>query len=250
MKRFADKVVMITGGVKGIGRATADRFLAEGAKVAILDIEVSREGLDPESGGKRLFLETDVTDPKTVESTLRKVEETWGPVDILVNNAGIHHVGTILDTPVKTWEKVLRINLTGAFVVAQAVSASMSARGTGVIVNVGSEAGIAAFPNQVSYNVSKAGIIHLTKCIAVDLAARGVRANAVCPGTTLTPLVENVIANAQDSEATKASLESIRPLNRLGKPEEIAAAICMLADEEIGYATGTVFSIDGGKVVT
>lgn len=250
MGRFTDKIALITGGVKGIGRAAADRLISEGAKVAVLDIDVPSEGLDPESDGNRLFLKTDVTDPGAVKSAVQKVREIWGPVDILVNNAGIHHVGTILDTPVETWERVLKINLTGAFLVAQAVAASMSERGTGVIVNVASEAGIAAFPDQVSYNVSKAGIIHLTKCIAVDLAAKGVRANAVCPGTTLTPLVEEIIANADDGEATRASLESIRPLNRLGKPEEIAAAICMLADDEIGYATGTVFSIDGGKVVT
>ncbi len=250
MARFSDKVALITGGVKGIGRAAADRFIAEGAKAAILDIDVPQEGLDPTSDGRRLYLKTDVTDPKAVKNALRKVEDIWGPVDILVNNAGIHRTGTIIDTSVETWRKVLEINLTGAFVVAQAVAASMSERGTGVIVNVGSEAGIAAFPNQVSYNVSKAGIIHLTKCIAVDLASKGVRANAVCPGTTMTPLVETVIAEAEDSDAIRASLENIRPLNRLGKPEEIAAAICMLADDEIGYATGTVFSIDGGKVVT
>ena len=150
MARFTDKVALITGGVKGIGRAAADRLISEGARAAILDIDVPSEGLDPESGGKRLFLKTDVTDPKAVKNALKKIEEIWGPVEILVNNAGIHHVGTILDTPVETWEKVLKINLTGAFVVAQAV----------------------------------------------------------------------------------------------------AAAICMLADDEIGYATGTVFSIDGGKVVT
>jgi NAD(P)-dependent dehydrogenase (short-subunit alcohol dehydrogenase family) len=250
MARFTNRIALVTGGVHGIGRAVVDRLISDGAKVAVLDITPPMTGLDPDSDETRLYVKGDVTDPKAVETALTAIESIWGPVDILVNNAGIHRTGTILDSPLETWEAVLRINLTGAFVVAQTVANSMVRHGRGVIINVGSEAGIAAFPNQVAYNVSKAGIIHLTKCIAVDLASKGIRANVVCPGTTLTPLVETVIAESDDEDETRRSLECIRPLNRLGKPEEIAAAICMLVDDEIGYATGAVFSIDGGKVIT
>lgn len=124
----------------------------------------------------------------------------------------------------------------------------MQEREGGVIVNVGSEAGMVGFKGQVAYNVSKAGIIHLTRSLAVDFAEQNIRANAVCPGTTYTPLVEQVIRNADDPEAMRHSLESIRPMNRLGKTTEIARAILALASDDIGYATGAVLSVDGGSV--
>jgi NAD(P)-dependent dehydrogenase (short-subunit alcohol dehydrogenase family) len=159
-----------------------------------------------------------------------------------VNNAGIYHQADAVDTPEAVWNEVLAVNLTGAFLCTRQAVPAM-ARG-GVIVNVASEAGLVGIRNQVAYNVSKAGLIGLTRSCAVDFAPRGIRVNCVCPGTTDTPLVRAAVGRAADPGAARRALEDIRPLRRLGEPEEIAAAILYLA--AAGYATGAVLSVDGG----
>jgi NAD(P)-dependent dehydrogenase (short-subunit alcohol dehydrogenase family) len=143
-------------------------------------------------------------------------------------------------------EKILAVNLTGAFLCTRAVIPVMIKRGGGVIVNVGSEAGLVGIGNQVAYNASKAGIIALTRSCAVDFAAQGVRVNCVCPGTTETPLVQAAVQRSEDPIAARRKLEQVRPLNRLGKPEEIASAIVYMASDDAGYATGSILSIDCG----
>ena len=243
---FEDKTVIVTGASSGIGRATALAFAREGAAVAVADTDKSAgdqvAGEARRSGGKAEAVRTDVSQEAEVRALIEAVLKRWGGLDVLVNNAGIYHQADAVGTPEAVWNNVLAVNLTGAFLcIKYAVPAML--RG-GAIVNVASEAGLVGIRNQVAYNVSKGGMISLTRSCAVDFASKGIRVNCVCPGTTDTPLVQAAVGRAPEPRAARRALEEIRPLNRLGEPEEIAAAILYLA--AAGYATGAVLSVDGG----
>jgi len=177
---------------------------------------------------------------------VKEVTNKFERIDILVNNAGIYYQGDVIETPEEEWDKVIAVNLKGMYLCSHYVIPVMLARNGGVVINVASEAGLVGIAGQVAYNVSKAGAISLTKSMAVDFARKGVRVNAVCPGTTETPLVKNALKKSKDPEKARRKLEECRPLNRLGRPEEIAAAILAMASDDLGYATGSIFSIDGG----
>jgi NAD(P)-dependent dehydrogenase (short-subunit alcohol dehydrogenase family) len=243
---FEDKTVIVTGGSVGIGRATALAFAREGAAVAVADKDLGAgEQVAAEAkrgGGKAMAIRTDVRREAEVKALVEAVLRSWGRLDVLVNNAGIYHQADAVETPEAVWNEVLAVNLTGAFLCTKHAVPAMS-RG-GVVVNVASEAGLVGIRNQAAYNVSKAGLIGLTRSCAVDFAPRGIRVNCVCPGTTDTPLVQAAVGRASDPPAARRALEEIRPLRRLGEPEEIAAAILYLASA--GYATGAVLSVDGG----
>jgi len=247
---FKDKVAVVTGAAKGIGQATALAFARAGARVAILD--PSQEEAEKVAGqiqdlqGEALAFPTDVSREVEVRTAFEQITGRWGRLDVLVNNAGIYYQADAVQTPLDVWEKVLAVNLTGAFLCTKYAVPHMVESGGGVIVNVASEAGLVGIKGQVAYNVSKGGMIALTRSCAVDFAHMGVRVNCICPGTTETPLVQAAIQRAADPLAARRALESSRPLNRLGHPEEIAAAILFLASEPVGYATGAVLSVDGG----
>lgn len=247
---FQDKVVVVTGAAMGIGQATALAFAQQGARVALVDI-------DPQAGqsaltdfaawpGRAIFVQCDVSSEAQVRVALEQVVARWGRLNVLVNNAGIYIQADILGTSLDDWERIMGVNLTGAFLCSKVAAEQMVSQGQGVIVNVASEAALVGIGGQVVYNVSKAGMVMLTRSCAVDLASRGVRVNCVCPGTTETPLLRAAVARAPDPSAARRRLESVRPLDRLGKPEEIAAAILFMASDEAGYATGSILSIDGG----
>lgn len=248
---FQGKVVAITGGAMGIGEATVIAFASLGASVVIVDIDLDNAqkvaSKISSDNGKVLISRTDISDEKQVEDMVNRVVSEWGQLDILVNNAGIYHQGDILGTSLDTWYKIMNVNLTGAFLCSKYAAAAMAHTGRGVIINIASEAGLVGIKGQVAYNVSKGGMIQLTRSCAVDLAEFGIRVNCVCPGTTETPLVREAVNRAPDPKAAKRALEEVRPLNRLGKPEEIATAILYMASDEIGYATGAILSVDGGS---
>jgi NAD(P)-dependent dehydrogenase (short-subunit alcohol dehydrogenase family) len=248
--RFEGKVAVVTGAALGIGRAAAVAFAAEGARVAILDLnEAEGEQTVGQIQGSqveaRLF-RTDVSQEEEVRATMEEIAAGWGRLDILVNNAGVYYQANALDTSLENWERVLSVNLTGAFLCTKYAVREMVKNGGGVVVNVASEAGLVGIKGQVAYNVSKGGLIALTRSCAVDFAEFGVRVNSICPGTTDTPLVQAAVQRAPDPTAARRALESCRPLDRLGRPEEIAAAILFLASGEVGYATGAILSVDGG----
>lgn len=248
--QFKGKVVIVTGASSGIGRATALAFAREGAMVAIADKDkASGQRVADEarsSGGEAEAIATDVSVESEVRALIETVMGRWSRLDILVNNAGIYYQADAVSTPESAWNQVMAVNLTGAFLcIKHAVPAMLRGKG-GAIVNVASEAGLVGIRNQVAYNVSKGGLIALTKSCAVDLASAGIRVNCVCPGTTDTPLVEAALGRAKDRRATRRALEESRPANRLGKPEEIASAILYLAGDSAGYATGAILSVDGG----
>jgi NAD(P)-dependent dehydrogenase (short-subunit alcohol dehydrogenase family) len=248
--RFENKVVAVTGGSLGIGRAAVEGFAREGAKVAIISNDPERgevtvqELSDYEVG----FFSTDVGVESDVRATMEAITQRWGAIDVLVNNAGIYMQADVVDTALEDWERIMRVNLTGAFLCTKYAVPGMIEKGRGVVVNVSSEAGLVGIKGQVAYNVSKASLISLTQSCAVDLAAKGVRVNCVCPGTTDTPLVREAVARSPDPAAARRNLESMRPLDRLGRPEEIAEAILYLSSDLAGYATGAVLSVDGGYV--
>ena len=242
-------VALITGATSGIGRAAA---------LALADAGwwVVASGRDPERGrdvGQRLadraagvFIARDLGEPEAAAALVGEAVAARGRLDALVNNAGIHFLATADETVRDRYSRLMDINVHAAFDLARAAIPMMRQGGGGVIVNVASEAGLVAVPGQVAYNMSKAALIMLTKSLAVDNAADGIRAVSVCPGTTRTPLVEQAIAGAADPSAHERYLSSRRPANRLGRVEEIAAAIVFCCSDDVAFMTGSEIVIDGG----
>jgi len=245
----SEKAAIVTGATSGIGRAAALALgdagwwvLAGGTDEGRGD-EVAAE-LAGRSGGE--FMAGDLTQDETAERLVGHAVEATGRLGLAVYCAGVHFLATVEQTDLKDYDRLMDTNLRGAVLLARAAVPAMRKSGGGVIVNVSSEAGLVAVPDQVAYNISKAGLLMLTKSIAADHAKDGIRAVSVCPGTTKTPLVERAIQSAPDPEAHERWLASSRPANRLGTPEEIAAAIVFAASDEAGYMTGSEIVIDGG----
>lgn len=247
---FDGKTVIVTGSAVGIGRAAAEAFSRGKAKVVVADLDQQKgeEAVSViiEDGGQASYIRVDVTDSDSVKALVEKTRQLYGGIDILINNAGIHYQGNVVETPVEAWDRVLDVNLKGVYLCSHHVVPVMVERGGGVIVNIASEAGMVGIKGQAAYNASKAGVISLTQSMAVDFAEHKIRVNAVSPGTTETPLVLKILEEADNPEEIRADLEGCRPLNRLGRPEEIAAAVLAMASDELGYVTGSVLTIDGG----
>lgn len=246
-------VVLVTGGTRGIGEATVRSLVGRGWHVVFSGRDAPAGGhLESELGGPPAcrFLAADLTAPDAAQHLVDAALAAAGRLDAVVNNAGVHTLATTTGTDDATWDALLALNLRVPFQIARAAIPAMTATGGGVVVNVASEAGLSAVPGQVAYNVSKAGLVMLTRSIAADHAAEGVRAVSVCPGTTATPLVSAAIAAAADPAAHERRLASSRPANRLGRPEEIAEAIAFALDPAVGFMTGSELVIDGGYTST
>lgn len=245
--RLKDKIVIVTGGGSGIGRASAELFALEGAKVVVADFN-EKAGQETvaairQSGGEAIFVQADVSDSAQVQCLVDTTLQTYGGIDILVNNAGILLFGTALDTSQQDWERVIAINLTGTFLVSKAVLPHMIARGGGSIVNVTSSTGAHdAAANTVAYVTSKGGVALLTRAMAIDHAKHNVRVNAVAPGPTDTPMLRDAMSPEQ-----LAAFAATFPMGRLGRPEELARAILFLASDEASFITGAILAVDGGQ---
>lgn len=243
--RLKDKVAVITGAGRGIGRLIAQRFQAEGARVVVADLSlehaetVAHELVD--AGGRAIALHVDVGDAASVQQMIAAVREKFGRVDILVNNAGIGSNQPVLEMSLAEWERNLRVNLTGTFLCAQAAGRVMVEQGAGRIVNIASISGQRGGVGRAAYGATKAGVILLTKVMAVELAARGVLVNAVAPGP-----VDTEQSRGTHTPATRrAYLERI-PTRRYGLGEEIAGGVLFLASEEASWVNGHVLNVDGG----
>jgi NAD(P)-dependent dehydrogenase (short-subunit alcohol dehydrogenase family) len=242
MRGLKGKRVLVTGGAGGIGAATAARFLEEGALVSVIDRDARARSLIarqlPALSGA---LDANVADLKQVQVAFGEAVRLMGGVDVLINNAGISIRHKFLDITPEEWDQVMAINLTGNFYVAQTAARHMIERGSGVILHTASTNGVVGYPYYADYNASKAGVIALTKAMALELAPK-VRVNAIAPGYVLTPM--------QRAEYTDAMLEEVNqkiPLRRHAKPEEVAALFAFLASDEAEYITGHVYTIDGAE---
>jgi NAD(P)-dependent dehydrogenase (short-subunit alcohol dehydrogenase family) len=241
------KAALVTGATSGIGRAAAEALSSAGWWVMVAGRDAQRAdeavaALEGPGGRVVADLADDDTPRRLIEATLAEA----GRLDALVNNAALYTQDTVADLRDEELDTLLSVNLRAAIRLAGLAVAHMRESGGGVIVNVSSEAGLVAVPGQVSYNVTKAGLVMLTRCIAVDHASDGIRAVSICPGTTRTPLVDEAISKAADPAAHEARLASSRPAQRLGTPGEIAAAIVFAASDEASFMTGTEIVVDGG----
>jgi NAD(P)-dependent dehydrogenase (short-subunit alcohol dehydrogenase family) len=246
-----DKVVIITGGSSGIGQATALAFAQKGVKVVVADILVEAgKGtvkMIKESGGEAMFIETDVTKAGDVEAMVLQAVETYGRLDYAFNNAGIEGVQTpTADFPEDIWKKVININLVGVWQCMRHEIPQMLKRDGGVIINNASILGLVGFANASAYVASKHAVLGLTKTAAIEYATKGIRINAVCPAFIETPMLERG-GLTTNSEAYEM-IARLHPMQRLGKPEEIAAAVVWLCSEEASFVTGHSMLIDGGYI--
>jgi meso-butanediol dehydrogenase/(S,S)-butanediol dehydrogenase/diacetyl reductase len=243
MRGLADKRVLVTGGAGGIGTATAVRLLEEGSRVVALDRDpAALSRLESELGALSGTLCADVSDPDDIARAFAKMDDLMGGLDILINNAGISLRHGFMEITPQEWREVIDVNLNGVFFVAQQAASRMLEGSGGVILNMGSTNGLMGYPYYADYNASKAGVIELTRTMALELGPR-VRVNAVCPGFILTPMQAAEYTNEMQS-AFAAKL----PLNRLGRPEDVAALFAFLASDDAAFITGQCFIIDGGEL--
>jgi NAD(P)-dependent dehydrogenase (short-subunit alcohol dehydrogenase family) len=250
-RRFKGKGVIITGGASGIGMATAERFLEEGAKVAILDVsekngeaalkELKKKGFTP------LILTGDVAKSSDVKKMVSTAKARLGRIDVLFNNAGILVEGTVEDVTEKDWDRIMAVNVKGVFLMSKEVVPIMLKQRKGAIVNNASCSGLVGDRNAIAYNTSKGAVVLMTKCMALDYAKKNIRVNCVCPGEIDTPMFR------QEARSRKMPVEEYRkelceyhPIGRLGVPSEVANAVLFLASDQASFITGAAFSVDGG----
>jgi 3-oxoacyl-[acyl-carrier protein] reductase len=243
--RLKDRVAIITGGARGIGKKISQTFLKEGASVYIFDVN-EEEGartvgeLQPAYDGKVIFFKVDITDEKNVEQSIEKIIEAKGRIDILVNNAGITRDNLIIRMSLEDWKKVIDINLTGAFICSKHTVKYMVKNRSGKIINISSIVGVHGNAGQSNYSSSKAGIIGLTKTLARELAGRNILVNAIAPGYIETEMTEKL------SDKIKEKLMEQIPTGRLGSVDDVAKTALFLASDDSNYITGTVINLDGG----
>jgi 3-oxoacyl-[acyl-carrier protein] reductase len=241
-QRLSKKVALITGAARGIGRATAARFIEEGARVAVAD-RAGAEATARELGPAAFAVELDVTDRASVKSAVETVLSKAERIDVLVNNAGITRDASLLKTADEAWDAVIAVNLTGTFNMTRAVAPHMVTRGSGVIVNAASIVGIYGNFGQSNYVATKSGVIGLTRVWARELGRKGVRVNCIAPGFIATEMTAGMPPEVLDG------MKQRTPLGRLGAPDDIARAYAFLASDEASFIHGQVLGVDGGLVI-
>ncbi|MCJ7607900.1 MAG: glucose 1-dehydrogenase [Thermoplasmata archaeon] len=249
--RFDGKIVVVTGGASGIGKAAVVEFLGEGASVVVIDR--SKEGIAEvekefkTKGHEPMMLAGDVTSAADVGRMVGEVMRKHGRIDVLFNNAGILVEGTVEEVSEADWDRIMSVNVKGPFLMSKAIVPVMLAQGAGVIVNNASCSGLVGDRGAVAYNTSKGAVVLMTKCLALDYADRGIRVNCVCPGEIETPMfMQEVSRRGVSVDEYRKEICAFHPIGRLGRPEEVAKAVAFLASEESSFITGTALSVDGG----
>ena len=250
---LTDKVAVVTGSASGVGEAIAKMFAAQGAFVYVADRDVENgkrvEREIIEAKRNALFIELELADGSSCRSLADTVHEEWERLDVLVNNAGIGHVGTVLETTADDLDRLYAVNVRGAFELCRAFVPTMIERQYGVIVNIASIGGIVAIKERLAYCTTKFALVGLTKCLALDHAKQGIRANAICPGRVETPFVKQRIAEYPDPRKAYDEMAATQAVGRMATPDEIAAAAVYLASDEAAFVTGTALEVDGGFAV-
>jgi NAD(P)-dependent dehydrogenase (short-subunit alcohol dehydrogenase family) len=244
-KRLEGTIALVTGAATGIGQATTERLAREGAAVVAA---IAEEGQRPSVAAFDAIV-LDVRSEDAWGRAIAHIEERHGGLDILVNNAGIHRRGTAPETTREVWDEVMAVNLWGTFLGSKSALPAMLRRGGGVIVNLCSMNALIGAAGATAYSASKGGVLALTRAMAIEHVAEGIRVNCVCPGPVDTPIMEALLGHAPDPVAARASVEGRVPMGRLGTPEEIAAVIAFLASSDASFMTGTAVPVDGGRTV-
>ena len=250
-RRFEGKKAVVTGGASGIGKATVERFLEEGAEVAVIDIsEDSCSSFSKELEGKgfeALMIPGDVSRYKDVQRVVGLAAEGLGGIDVLFNNAGILVEGTVEQVSEEDWDRIMSINVKGVFLMCKEVVPLMLRRGKGAIVNNASCSGLVGDRNAIAYNTSKGAVVLMTKCLALDYAQKGIRVNCVCPGEIDTPMFrQEARSRNMPVEEYRKELSDVHPIGRLGVPREVADTVLFLASDDASFVTGAAVSVDGG----
>jgi 2-keto-3-deoxy-L-fuconate dehydrogenase len=250
MFELNSKIALVTGGGSGIGAAIAKTFATAGATVVVADRDLpgaERTASELNGAGfQAVALQVDVSDAAACAEIARTVLDQFSRLDVLVNNAGIGHVGTILQTTAEDLDRLHSVNVRGVFNMSKAFIGSMLERGTGNILNLASIGGVVGIRDRLAYCATKFAVVGITKAMALDHAAAGVRVNCICPGRVETPFVSARLAEYPDPERAYKEMAATQALGRMGQPEEIANAALYLASDESAFITGTAFLIDGG----
>jgi NAD(P)-dependent dehydrogenase (short-subunit alcohol dehydrogenase family) len=237
------KIALVTGGGRGIGRGIVDRFLAEGASVAVLQ----RRPLDDALARRAAYVPADLADASSIATAVGRVVERFGGIDVLVNNAGIMFERAVSEISPAEWDLIMAVNLRAPLFLAQAVLPHMRARGGGAVINIGSIEGLAANPGHAAYCASKAGVHGMTRAMAVDLGVDNVRCNAIAPGWITSELSEEYLGSMPDPAAARAALDRLHPIGRVGRPADVGDLAVYLASDNAGFLTGEIIALDGGR---
>ncbi|MGF0238058.1 SDR family oxidoreductase [Rhodococcus sp. IEGM1300] len=245
--KLQDKVALITGAGAGIGEATAKLFVSEGAKVIIADRNIEQALAVAEALGSQAFaVQADVSNAAEVKTMVEKAVAHFGGIDILVNNAGFGTLGTVVTVDEDTWDQVIDVNLKGVFLCSKYVIPEIVRRGGGAVVNLASTISVVGIKDRAAYVAAKGGVAALTRAMALDHALEGVRVNSVAPGVIASSYYDKMFETVEDPVAFKKGLAARSPLNKMGEPIDIANVILFLASQDSNFATGAMFTVDGG----
>ncbi len=247
---MTERVAMVTGGGRGIGREICRALAADGRKVAVADLRTEEAAetaeLIRQAGGTAIVVAMDVTDSDSVQQGILQVIDELGPIEVLVNCAGWDDLKPFLTTDEAFWDRIIEINYKGVLRTVHACLPSMVEAGWGRIVNIGSDAGRVGSSLEAVYSGAKGGVIAFTKTIAREMARKGITCNTVCPGPTATPLLDDIVAASSSGDKVIGAMANAVPMKRLGQPHEVASAVAYFASEDAGFITGQTLSVSGG----